>query len=94
MYMIKISQDKAMDLSHNIEKMLRYGGMAMTCVSDMLRENGIDERRGDYPNMPMYRENYRYPMNERMGGMNYRDDDDWEMNERRGVRGTGRYSRY
>lgn len=99
MYMIKISQDKAMDLSHNIEKMLRYGGMAMTCVSEMLRENGMDERMNYPPQYPpQFRENagnYLYPTSSNMMYPEhpmYREDDRWsEPQMRQGVKYTGPY---
>lgn len=87
--MFKIPQQKVDDLSMNIKEMLRYGGMAMTCLSELMRENGMDAQYRE----PQYREsmNYRYPQHAM-----YRDDDDeWREPEyRRGVKGTGRYSMY
>lgn len=84
--MIEITEHKLEEMSECVEKMLRYGGKLMSCIDEMQRGGG---RMGE-----------REPMDYRMGSrMGYRDDED-EMGERggygerRGVRGTGRYSRY
>lgn len=96
MIMVRIPQHKVEALSANVEKMLKYGGMAMTCLTELMRENGIDERIGEYPQYreAQYREpmdpNYRYPQ-----GASFREEEDWHDPEfRRGVKGTGRYSRF
>lgn len=53
MYMIEISDDKASDLSENIEKALKYMGKAMQCIDEaMSQSGGMGERnmgeRGNY----------------------------------------------
>ena len=53
MYMIEISDDKASDLSENIEKALKYMGKAMQCIDEaMSLSGGMGERnmgeRGNY----------------------------------------------
>ena len=96
MGIIKIQHDKAQELSYDIEQMLKFGGMAMTCITEIMRESGMDERNGMYP---QYREggmDYRYPhMQNREGYPAYREEEHWqEPMYRQGVKGTGRYSRY
>lgn len=53
MYMIEITEDKASDLSENIEKALKYIGKAMQCIDEaMSQSGGMGERnmgeRGNY----------------------------------------------
>lgn len=53
MYMIEITEDKASDLSENIEKALKYLGKAMQCIDEaMSQSGGMGERnmgeRGSY----------------------------------------------
>lgn len=96
---IEISEDKFGKMAEYTEKMLKYGGKLMSCISEMGEDYGMsfrDEER--------YRErggmNYRDEDEEygrsmmgghrgygMRGGMNYRDEDwDDEINERRGRR--------
>lgn len=90
MKIIEITENKMSDLYDYTEKMLKYGGKMMSCLED-LKEGKSMGHRG-YGN--------RYDMNEH--GYSERDweEDDEDsgygnrMGERRGVRGTGRYSRY
>lgn len=89
MYMIEITEQKLNKATDYAEKMLKYGGMLMQCLTEWEEENGMGERTnyrgGSYGN--------RYSG----GGMNYRDDDDWEdedemmQERRRRNRRTGRY---
>lgn len=89
MKVIEITESKFDHLLENTQKMLRYGGEIMTCLSDLERENGISERT-DMRHMGMRGDmNYRYPMGER-NYMNEYDDD--EMNERRYRDSRGRYA--
>lgn len=53
MYMIEITEEKASDLSENIEKALKYMGKAMQCIDEaMSQSGGMSERnmgeRGSY----------------------------------------------
>ena len=87
--MIEISESKVEKMSDYAEKMLRYGGKLMQCIEELSEGEGMGER---------WDENRRYDddryfdeetMGERGGyGRGGR------MGQRRGVRGTGRYSRY
>lgn len=102
--MIEITESKAEKLSENIEKSLKYMGKAMQCVESLMEESGMGQRGGSYGSRygerggqgggygSRYGERGGY--SERGGSMGYRDEDDedeWEsMNERRGVRGSGR----
>ena len=101
MRIIEISEDKFEKMGELTEKMLKYGGRLMSCISELGDEYGISFREHD-----MHREHdsygrYGHPhdgMSERypyMGGghINYRDDDDdEEMRERRRKRDSrGRY---
>lgn len=84
-FMIEISESKFEKLSENVEKMLKYAGKVMSCVEEMGEEYGMGHRGGG--NMGYRDEDYeddsRSDRNDRWG----------DMGERRGVRGTGRYSR-
>lgn len=89
MKIIEITENKMSDLYEYAEKMLKYGGKMMSCLED-LKENKSMGHHG-YGN--------RYDMNEHgYGERDWEDDEDSgygnHMGERRGVRGTGRYSRY
>lgn len=79
MMYFQVEEDKVEKISDHLEKGLRYIGKAMQCVDDMMQGGSMNER-GNYSE-----------------GMGYREDDDEVMNERmgyrRGVRGTGPYSR-
>ena len=99
MYMIEITEDKLNKATDYAEKMLKYGGMLMQCLTEWEEENGMGERGGYSRSMMGQRGDYRgYGSRGGYGNrMNYRDDDEdeWEeMGERRGVRGSGRGSRY
>ena len=101
MVMIEIKEDKFNDLYENTEKALKYMGKAMQCLSELEEQGGgMGERYG----------NRGGGMGERYmreGGMGMREDDDDDMDmgerrymreggmgERRGVKYTGRYSRF
>ena len=85
---IEITEKKMDKLSGHIEESLKHMGKAMQCVESWMEESGMGERTN-------YRGNYggRYSG----GGMNYRDDEDWDdedemIRERRGRRrSNGRY---
>lgn len=93
-YIIEITEDKAMDLKEHAKKILRHGKELFECIEELCEESQMGERGG-----------YGRYGNRGGGGrfgnrMDYREDEDWDdddydrMGERRGVRGTGRYSRY
>lgn len=93
MRVIEITEDKREKLSHNVEKALKYMGKVMQCIDTLdddeemgYRENESGGYRGGMGN--------REPMGRRRGGSMGERDDDWEddddMGERRGVRGSGR----
>lgn len=96
MYMIEIETKEMEKASEYAEKALKYMGKVMQCISSWEDEaygerDGMNYRGGRYGN--------RYEDMTMRGGrggyMGYRDDDDdWdnddEMSERRGVRGSGR----
>ena len=99
MFMIEISEHKLDKATDYADKMLKYGGMLMQCLSEWGEESGYGER-GDMN----YREHEDYGrygkhsggMNDRYPYMGMRDDEDYEdeMNERRGGRrrrSNGRY---
>ena len=88
MKIIEITENKMSDLYEYAEKMLKYGGKMMSCLED-LKENKSMGHRG-YGN--------RYD-NDGYGERDWEEEDEDSgygnrMGERRGVRGTGRYSRY
>jgi hypothetical protein len=97
--MIEINEDKFDKMAEYTEKMLKYGGKLMSCLSEVGEDYGISFRGG-----MNYRDEEEYSrsmMGNRRGyngiGYNERDDEDWEegeMSERRGGRrrrSNGRY---
>lgn len=107
MYMIEIKEDKFEKMAEYTEKMLKYGGKLMSCLSEVGEDYGMsfrDEERYRERGGMNYREHEEYGrygkhsggMNERYPYMGMRDDEDYEdeMNERRGGRrrrSNGRY---
>ena len=77
--MIQVSESKKVKLSDYAEKVLHYAGKMMQCI-ESLDEGGEYGERGGYGS--------------RMGMRDYDDLDEREYGERRGVRGTGPYSRF
>lgn len=93
--MIEISESKIEKMSEYAEKMLKYGGKLMSCLEE-LGDDHMGERdnygRGGSMGYRSGRDSQGY-----RGSMGMRDSEDWDdmdMGERRGVKGTGRYSRY
>lgn len=84
--MIEISESKVDKLTDYAEKVLKYGGKMMQCIEELSEGEGMNERRND----DRYYDDDRY---DEMGERNY-GGGRGGYNERRGVRGTGRYSRY
>lgn len=96
--MIEIEDSKVEKMSDYAEKMLKYGGKLMQCIEEISESRGgmgqryedddyDDEyddmgQRGGYGNRGGYGGGY----GNRYGG--------GSMGQRRGVPGTGRYSRY
>ena len=78
---ITITEEKKDKLSEYTEKILRYAGKMMSCVESLDDDDEYGERGAG-------------------GSMGMRDDDDDDdmsmrrYGQRRGVRGTGPYSRY
>lgn len=107
-YIIEISEHKLDKATDYAEKMLKYGGMLMQCLTEWEDESGYGERggsqggysrsmmgsRGDYGSR-----NYgsRGGYNQR-GDMGYREDEEWDdeemMHERRGRRRRDSMGRY
>lgn len=102
-YIVEISEHKLDKATDYAEKMLKYGGMLMQCLSEWEDESGYGERggsqggysrsmmgsRGDYGSRGGY--------NQR-GDMGYREDEEWDdeemMHERRGRRRRDSMGRY
>lgn len=106
MYMIEISETKLDKMAEYTEKMLRYGGRLMSCLSEIdekygeRSEDDYSMRYGERSGGNRYGGSYgsRYDYGMRGGSMNYRDeewDEDEEemMHERRGGRRRRRDSR-
>jgi hypothetical protein len=99
MYMIEVTEHKLNKATDYAEKMLKYGGMLMQCLTEWSEDGGYGERGG-----MNYREHEEYgrygkhsgSMNERYPYMGMRDDEDYEdeMNERRGRRRRDSMGRY
>ena len=99
MMIIEIKEDKFEKMAEYTEKMLKYGGKLMSCISELGEEYGMSFREGDGGNYGNRGGRYgnRYDEMEMRGGygsrgsMGYRhddeDEDEWDsMNERRGGR--------
>ncbi|MCZ2855477.1 MAG: hypothetical protein O2U62_00115 [Candidatus Bathyarchaeota archaeon] len=99
-YIIEISSEEKDELRDKAKKLLKYGKELYECIEDLAEESQMGER-GGYGNRYGNRGGGYSGGN---GGGNYgnrygnREDDGWDddddFGERRGVRGTGRYSRY
>ena len=95
MFMIEISEHKLDKATDYAEKMLKYGGMLMQCLSEWGEESGYGERGDEEYRRSMM--GNRMGFGSRYGGMNLREDEweDDEMSERRGGRrrrdSMGRY---
>lgn len=98
-YIIEISSEEKDELRDKAKKLLKYGKELYECIEDLAEGSQMGER-GGYGRYGNRGGGYS-------GGGGYgnrygnREDEDWEeeddydrMGERRGVRGTGRYSRY
>ena len=85
MMMIEISESKVEKMSDYAEKMLRYGGKLMQCIEELSEGESMGERWDD---------DDRYYDDEGMGERGGYGGSGRGRGQRRGVRGTGRYSRY
>jgi len=92
MYMIEITEQKLDKATELAEKMLKYGGQLMQCLSEW-EEEANERDGGSMGNRNRYGERDEQSNRYRGGGsMGYRDDDDdWDMQERRRRGGGGRY---
>jgi hypothetical protein len=80
MKVIEITERKREKMSEHAEKMLRHAGKLMQCIEELGERDGMGERYDD-------------------DWDDDDDDDDYgrrdeDMGRRRGVKYTGRYSRY
>ena len=99
MYMIEISDSKVDKMSEYVEDMLWAGGELMHCIEKMKSEHGgYGEREGrqggsSYGSRYGMRSRYdNYGQREDYGMRGgYRDDEEWEMGERRRRDSRGRY---
>ncbi len=83
MVMMQISESKKREMNELAEDMLYIGGKLMQCIKNLSNEGSMGERWEE----PEYYDRNDYPMGERNYGGG-------SMGMRRGVRGTGRYSRF
>jgi len=82
MVITKNKKDKMADL---VEDMLYAGGRLMSCLEELSEDDSYDMgMRGRYGNRYGMRDGGRYGMRDRMGMRD--DDEDYDMNERRGRR--------
>lgn len=97
MFIVEITEDKFSKMAEYAEKMLKYGGKLMSCISEVGDEYGMSFREPyDHINYRGGQSNRGRSMG-RDGRMNYRDDDEWEeeeMGERRGRRRRDSMGRY
>lgn len=97
-YMIEITEHKLEKATDYAEKMLKYGGMLMQCLSEWEEESGFGERSGSSRGSSYGSRYGGYGSRYGERSINYRDEEEWgdeEMNERRGGRrrrdSMGRY---
>lgn len=95
---IRVSRQKTEELKGMISEGLNIFGRAMSLAEQMCEDSEMGERGGGYGNRGGYgQRDMDGPYGERMDGMGERmgmPQSPYEYSERRGVRGTGRYSRY
>lgn len=89
MYMIEITENAKDKMAEHAEKVLRHAGKLMQCIEE-LGASQMGERGGRYGERWDEDDDEDY-MGERYGN---RGGNSGGYGERRGVRGTGRYSRY
>ena len=100
-YIVEISEHKLDKATDYAEKMLKYGGMLMQCLTEWEDESGYGERGGSQGGSSYgsrYGMRSRYDNYGQRGDYGYRDDEDWEemeeMGERRGRRRRDSRGRY
>lgn len=97
MFMIEISEHKLDKATDYAEKMLKYGGMLMQCLSEWGEESGYGERGDEEYRRSMMGNRMGYGSRYGGGNVRYRDDEDYDddemMRERRYRRrdSRGRY---
>jgi hypothetical protein len=103
MMIIEISEPKFEKMAEYTEKMLKYGGKLMSCISEVGEKHGMNfrEHDGEHDGYGRYGHPHEKEMHERypyMGGghIMYRDydEDEYEMDERRGRRHRDSMGRY
>ena len=93
--MIEISESKVEKMSDCAEKMLKYGGKLMKYIEELSDGEGMGERWDEDRRYDDDRYFDEENMGERGGhGRGGNSGRGGSMGERRGVRGTGPYSRY
>lgn len=75
--MIQIEESKFDKLSDYTEKMLKYGGKIMSCLSELEEESGMGHRRGYGMRGGQSGGSYGGRYGQGGGSMNYRDDEEW-----------------
>lgn len=88
--MVEISENKVEKMSDYAEKMLKYGGKLMQCLEE-LSESSMGQREYDEDDEEEDEMGERGGYGSRGG---YGNRGGGGMGQRRGVKGTGRYSRY
>lgn len=85
MMMIEISENKLEKLSGYAEKLRHFAEKAMECIEEISESEGIGQREYD---------DYEYDGMGERDGYSGGSGRGGSMGQRRGVRGTGRSSRY
>jgi hypothetical protein len=97
-YIVEISEHKLDKATDYAEKMLKYGGMLMQCLTEWEDESGYGERGGSQGGYSRSMMGSRGGYGMRGGDMSYRDEEEWEddemMGERRGRRRRDSMGRY
>lgn len=92
--MIEITESKLSKATDYAEKMLKYGGMLMQCLSEWEEGDEYGERQGGSSYGSRYGDRSRYGSR---GSYGARDEEDWEdedFGERRGRRRRDSMGRY
>lgn len=99
-YIVEISEHKLDKATDYAEKMLKYGGMLMQCLTEWEDESGYGERGGSQGGYSRSMMGSRGGYGMRGGDMSYRDEEEWDdeemerMGERRGRRRRDSMGRY
>lgn len=93
-YMIEISESKADKLKEHAYKSMKHLRKLYECIEELCEDGSMGERGGSRYGNRYGNRGGGSSYGNRMGYREEWEDEDEDFGERRGVIGTGRYSRY